>query len=118
MYSEGLEKHMGSKTVGGLIREAREKRGWTQAKLAEEAGVPQAAISQIETGARIRPRPKTISAIFAKLDIKEDELRDVQIPSTIVEIESAINRYPGLSNTAKRHLIQSVKLWIYMDKRS
>lgn len=32
------------------LRETREARGWTQAQLAERAGVRQATVSRIETG--------------------------------------------------------------------
>lgn len=108
---------MGKQTVGEIIRETREAKGWTQARLAIEVGMPQAAISQIETGSRKRPRRETLNALITKLEISEEDLRAAQLPSTIAEIESAINRYPSLSKTAKRHLIQSVKLWTYMDKK-
>jgi transcriptional regulator with XRE-family HTH domain len=35
-----------------LIREARQKRGWSQRELARRAGVRQATVSQLERGVR------------------------------------------------------------------
>ena len=42
-------------TLGSYIREQRERRGWLQTELAQRSGVPQAVISQIETGAKKLP---------------------------------------------------------------
>src|SRR4051812_40074427 len=36
--------------IGGLIRDARKHRGWTQAQLADELGTSQSAINRIEKG--------------------------------------------------------------------
>src|SRR3954453_11175935 len=36
--------------IGGLIRDARKHRGWTQAQLAEELGTSQSAVNRIEKG--------------------------------------------------------------------
>ena len=35
------------------MKEAREKRGWTQKELAEEVGVAQPVVSRLETGAKL-----------------------------------------------------------------
>lgn len=39
--------------TGRRLKEAREKRGWTQKELAEAAGVVQPFISKLETGAKL-----------------------------------------------------------------
>ncbi|MFH1150783.1 MAG: helix-turn-helix transcriptional regulator [Actinomycetota bacterium] len=107
---------MDKKPIGDLIRKGREANGWTQAKLAKETGIPQASISLIETGARKRPRRETLATLVAKLGISEEELSMADIPSTLAEIASAIERYPGLSNAAKMHIMKSVRLWVDLEK--
>lgn len=43
-------------TIGSRIKEARSALGWSQVQLADEAGVTQSAIGNIESGLRQRPR--------------------------------------------------------------
>lgn len=43
-------------TIGSRIKEARGALGWSQVQLAEEVGVSQSAIGNIESGLRQRPR--------------------------------------------------------------
>ncbi|UVH54699.1 helix-turn-helix transcriptional regulator [Variovorax paradoxus] len=43
-------------TIGSRIKEARGALGWSQVQLADEAGVTQSAIGNIESGLRQRPR--------------------------------------------------------------
>jgi DNA-binding XRE family transcriptional regulator len=52
---------------GDSIRERRIELGWTQAELAEQAGVAQADISRIENG-RLDPRWSTIHRLSAALE--------------------------------------------------
>lgn len=60
-------------TTGDKIRQARLKRGLTQAQAAEAAGIGQSAWSQIESG-RIRPTLPTLEAIAAALAVKPARL--------------------------------------------
>ena len=39
-------------TLRSLVREARKRRGLTQAALAQRAGVPQSTVSRVESGSR------------------------------------------------------------------
>ncbi|MGJ7533919.1 MULTISPECIES: helix-turn-helix domain-containing protein [unclassified Variovorax] len=43
-------------TIGSRIKEARGALGWSQVQLADEVGVTQSAIGNIESGLRQRPR--------------------------------------------------------------
>lgn len=57
-----------------MLREARKKRGMSQAELARKAGVPQGVISYIECGRTKHPRIDTMQAIAAALQCTLDEL--------------------------------------------
>lgn len=50
-------------TLGSFIRRARLERGWTQAHLAEIAGVRQAQISAYELGRARMPNPATLGRL-------------------------------------------------------
>lgn len=54
------------KILASRVQEKREAKRWSQAKLAEEARVPQSAISDIEQAQRM-PRGDTLSQIAAAL---------------------------------------------------
>lgn len=57
-----------------MIRELREKRGWTQTELARRAGIKQGVLSDIETGTTKDPRVGTLSAIANALEVPIEEL--------------------------------------------
>jgi HTH-type transcriptional regulator/antitoxin HipB len=55
--------------TGNLLRNARRKRGWTQAQLGEKTGLRQETISLIESG-NPATRLDTILALLAALDLE------------------------------------------------
>lgn len=57
------------KQIGAIIQRARKKRGWTQAFLAERAGLRQETISIIENGVKPSKLP-SILAVLAALDLE------------------------------------------------
>jgi len=57
------------KQIGTIIQRARKKRGWTQALLAERAGLRQETISIIESGIKPSKLP-SILAVLAALDLE------------------------------------------------
>ena len=108
---------MTGETVGEVMREKRGKRGWTQLQLSEKTGISQSTLSQIETGARGRPRDQTLMKIFEVLDIPSIYKEGVEGQairrgaSTLAEIEDAINRYPKITAKAKRNLFENLHVW-------
>ena len=52
-----------------MIRELREKKGWTQTELARRSGVKQGVLSYIESGRTKHPRSDTLAAIAAALGV-------------------------------------------------
>jgi len=57
------------------LREARNRKGWTQVELATKSGVGQAVISLMETGRYTHPRFATVVKLAAALDIDPRALR-------------------------------------------
>ena len=57
-----------------VIRELRRKRGWTQSKLAEKAGIRQGVLSYIESGRTKHPRVDTLAAIAKALGVPIEAL--------------------------------------------
>ncbi|GHE04002.1 XRE family transcriptional regulator [Defluviimonas sp. 20V17] len=58
-----------SRQIGTIIQRTRKQRGWTQAQLAERAGLRQETISIIESGEKPSKLP-SILAVLAALDLE------------------------------------------------
>lgn len=56
------------------LREARDKKRWTQERLAEESGVLQGTISKIESGERANPSNDTVKKLEVALGLKRGTL--------------------------------------------
>lgn len=59
--------------MGNTIRQARERKGWSQVELAEALGLKQQSVSRWEAG-ESKPRSATLAAVTAALDFTESEL--------------------------------------------
>lgn len=57
-----------------MIRELRQKKGWTQTELARRAGVRQGVLSYIESGKTKHPRIDTLGAIAKALGVPVGKL--------------------------------------------
>jgi len=94
-----MTKETQASTIGDKIREVREKRGITLRALAEEAGVSESLVSQIER-AKVSPSLDTLMAIVGALDIDLEWLfRDYrrQKPATVTKkAERRVTRSPGI----------------------
>jgi transcriptional regulator with XRE-family HTH domain len=66
--------------IGKRLENARRLRMWTQAKLAQEAGVSPATISGIETGKIGRPHFGTLGKLARALGVAPEELLDSREP--------------------------------------
>ena len=58
--------------IGGIVRQLREARGWTQEQLAEYAHVSQSYISMIERDHRISPSAEIMARIAKALNTTVD----------------------------------------------
>src|SRR5438876_3127344 len=83
-------------SLGSLIREKRESKGWSQEQLAEKVGVDSRTILRIETGETKTPQPYTLKRIVEVLGITPDELESVNKRGRAKKVESA----PQISDIA------------------
>lgn len=80
-------------TYGDWIKQKREERGWTQAELALNSGVPQTTISGWERKAIIYPSVKHLGKIAKVFDIRlcEIPVYHEPTPKSMSEKESSCN---------------------------
>lgn len=64
-----MPKPQTPQTIGQRLRAAREKAEMTQAELADESGVPQSTISEIESGGVREPKAAPLARLAAALDV-------------------------------------------------
>ncbi len=79
------------------VRAYRQRKGWTQVKLAAETGVAQPYISMIETGAQ-RCSHRTLEKLAAGLGVPVWQLylAEEQIQH-MREAEQAVDKYAGVA---------------------
>lgn len=88
---------------GDRIREAREARGWTQADLAEQSGVPKRTIQEVETGRVTKPQRSTDLKLRAALDIEGDAARErSEWPEDVAAIVDIVGAYLMTLTPAER----------------
>jgi ribosome-binding protein aMBF1 (putative translation factor) len=62
--------------LGAQVRELREQQGWTQARLAEAAGMTQSAVARLEAGGTVPTLPvleRVSQALGAELEVRLHE---------------------------------------------
>lgn len=74
-----------SSPVGGAVRAARTRLGWSRETLAHESGLSWAAITQIETGRRTEVRLSSLVALAQALGVSLDYLARGYVPPTMLE---------------------------------
>lgn len=71
--------------LGVAVKELRQRRGWTQAVLADKAGLSVTALSNIESGVTIRVSRPTREALANVLDVQEGELDPAALAEDVAE---------------------------------
>ena len=59
--------------TGKILAQLRNRKGWTQAQLAERVAMTQAHINKLEND-KMKPRPKTLERLAEALGVTVDEL--------------------------------------------
>lgn len=110
-----MSKDPGATAIGRRIKEAREKLGFNQAKLATEAEITPAAISQIEAGDRTPSTPilrRLASALQVSADYllgstDKSELKDILQDQSV---QKFFRGFQDLSDTDKQSIQKYVDL--------
>src|SRR5437667_10829310 len=71
--------------VGDLIRRLRGKRGWTQERLARQAGITITCLSNLERGATKDPNIETIAGLADAFGVTPSELDPRRLGETVAE---------------------------------
>lgn len=69
---------------GGLVRQLRDARGWTQEKLAREADLTVTSVSNVERGAT-KPSAETVEKIAAAFGLRPSELDPRRLARLVAE---------------------------------
>lgn len=82
-------------SIADNIRRLRRERGLTQLELAEQAGLSNIAIVQLETGRRTNPRSDTVEAIAKALECSVEDLYRDPKNSKNSQVRSSTRPYIG-----------------------
>lgn len=90
-------------TIGERLKQARNKKGWSQRQLDIHSGVNFTTISKIEKGKR-DPQASTIIGLCIALGLSADELLGLRAtemrasPTTDTELQDCVRRFPGIDD--------------------
>lgn len=100
IYSQGMKK----RTLGELVQNVREQKGWTQEGMAEITGITRSTIANIEAGSTKLPKPKTLEKLERHLGLsKEEMLRAAgRLDAPIDEVLTAMSHIDRLSTQSER----------------
>jgi len=94
--------------IGERIKELRKELGITQTKLANDAGLTSAAISQFEAGSR-KPSFDALSKLANAFNISTDSLlgkkEETSIPKLAPEYENMIKGFVELPEEYKKEML-------------
>ena len=76
---------MDAQHLGNTIKRARKQKGWTQAKAADEAGLPKRTYESYERGEIEKPALEKVQSIARALDLARPlglpSIADIRVPS-------------------------------------
>lgn len=89
------------------LREAREKRGFTQASLSKEAGLPATTISHFESGSR-KPSFDNLRRLTKVLGVSTDYLMGIVDIPDATGAASRIARHLGNATESEIQMLEAV----------
>lgn len=95
--ARAVESESASK-IGGRVRAARIRRGWSQRELADAAGLSRTTLVLLERGADHLPRAETIHRLASALRVDPEELLGPEFPGAEESSLSAVVAYDQATN--------------------
>lgn len=77
--------------VSARVRSARKSRGWSQAALAQAAGVAEGTVARIERGEKVRPG--NLYSVRVALNIETDEPTQSELPDSVVTALDIVQKW-------------------------
>ena len=110
----GKMKKLSKKAIKQRVSGARERMGWTQAQLAEKAGITPAAVCQIEKGDRIPTIPvlyRIAQVLRVSLDYLAGQRDSMELQDALQnqELKTFFRKYQNLDTEDKRFIEKYVK---------
>ena len=81
-------------SISNLVREARHRAGFTQAELAQRAGVPKSTVGRIESGARV-PSTEMVERLVRAAGLEVSVSLSEPDPGTDTMFERTLRRSPA-----------------------
>jgi transcriptional regulator with XRE-family HTH domain len=72
-------------SIGALVRQLREDSGWTQERLAREAGITITCVSNLERGATKEPNIETVAGLAAAFGLEPGDLDARRLSEIVAE---------------------------------
>jgi transcriptional regulator with XRE-family HTH domain len=72
-------------SIGSLVRRLRDERGWTQERLAREAGITITCLSNLERGATRDPNVETIAGLAVAFGLEPTDLDARRLAEAVAE---------------------------------
>jgi transcriptional regulator with XRE-family HTH domain len=103
---------------GGLIRQLRDQRGWTQERLAREAGITVTCISNIERGATRDPNSETIAGLAAAFDLETTDLHQRWLGEAVADRASSFRQRQAITRLLALPDRDVEAVLAFLDERS
>jgi transcriptional regulator with XRE-family HTH domain len=102
---------------GGLVRQLRDARGWTQEKLAREADITVTSVSNVERGAT-KPSAETVEKIAAAFGLRPGELDPRRLARLVAEQAISFTRRRAITRLLDIGEREVEAVIAFLDERS
>jgi transcriptional regulator with XRE-family HTH domain len=100
MTAMSLADAPSSKMIADNVRRLRKEKKWSQARLAQEAGLSRGAIATLETSVYAYPETETLIRISTSLGVSISELTGEDAPPVTQELTEFLGTPQGKTATA------------------